>query len=100
MPKQKPTQIQDVNAQRDVVVGDQTVNYYVTQAIQVQPFTPPPNLAELRQTYLDHLGRTYRALDFKGIPQLDTFSRELLLEDVFVPLVARPDLPGGETWER
>jgi len=54
----------------------------------------------LRANYLSHLQRTWRALDFKGIPQLDTFSRELLLEDVYVPLVARPEMPAGETWDR
>ena len=100
MSKRKPTPIRDVSAQRDVVMGDQSVNYYVTAIIQVGAFVPPPDLAALRKTYLDHLRRSYRALDFKGIPQLDTFSRELLLEEVYVPLVARPELPGGETWER
>jgi formylglycine-generating enzyme required for sulfatase activity/energy-coupling factor transporter ATP-binding protein EcfA2 len=100
MSKRKPKQIRDVNAQRDVVMGNQTTNYYVTQVIQVQPFIPSLDLTALRQVYLDHLRRTYRALDFKGIPQLDTFSHELLLEEVYVPLVARPELPGGETWER
>ena len=59
-----------------------------------------PDLQALRSAYLDHLQRTYRALDFKGIPQLETFSRELLLEEVYVPLVARPDRPTGETWDR
>ncbi len=31
---------------------------------------------------------------------METLSRELLLEEVYVPLVARPELPKGETWER
>jgi len=57
-------------------------------------------LERLRANYVAHLQRTYHALDFKGIPQLDTFSRELLLEDVYVPLVARPEMPIGETWDR
>jgi formylglycine-generating enzyme required for sulfatase activity/energy-coupling factor transporter ATP-binding protein EcfA2 len=72
----------------------------VTQVIQMPPFTPPPDLEQLRRDYVDHLQRVYRALDFKGIPQLETLSRELLLEEVYVPLVARPELPKGETWER
>ncbi len=58
------------------------------------------DLKELRTKYLKFFQRTYRALDFKGIPQLDTITRELLLEEVYVPLVARPDLPPGETLER
>ncbi len=82
------------------VVGHDKITYNVTQVIQMPPFTPPPNLEQLRRDYLDHLLRAYRALDFKGIPQLETLSRELLLEEVYVPLVARPELPKGETWER
>ena len=54
----------------------------------------------LRQAYLEHLQRNYHALDFKGIPQLDTLAHELSLEEVYVPLLARPELPEGETWER
>src|SRR5512139_53090 len=82
------------------VVGRDKITYNVTQVIQMLPFTPPPDLEQLRRDYLDHLQRAYRALDFKGIPQLETLSRELLLEEVYVPLVARPELPRGETWER
>ena len=86
-----------VNAQCDVIVGDQ---YNIAQIIQGQPFVAPPNLEDLRATYLAFLLRAYRVLDFKGIPQLETFSRELQLEDVYVPLVARPEMPEGETWLR
>jgi formylglycine-generating enzyme required for sulfatase activity/energy-coupling factor transporter ATP-binding protein EcfA2 len=89
----------NVNVGGDVV-GRDKVTYNVTQVIQMPPFTPPPDLEQLRRDYLDHLRRAYRALDFKGIPQLETLSRELLLEEVYVPLVARPELPKGETWER
>ncbi|MGB8648720.1 MAG: SUMF1/EgtB/PvdO family nonheme iron enzyme [Anaerolineae bacterium] len=78
------------------IIGGNQINII----LQMQAFIPPSDLAELRTRYLDHLRRTYRALDFKGIPQLDSFSRELLLEEVYVPLVARPELPAGETWER
>jgi len=74
--------------------------YNVSVVLQMKPNEPPPDLAQLRTAYLAHLQRAYHALDFKGIPQLDTFSKELALEDVYVPLVARPDLPSGETWER
>lgn len=95
MPK-KPTQVNDINAQRDFIVGDQ-YNLFV-QHIGV--FSPPPNLAQLRKDYLAHLERSYRALDFKGIPQLRNITSELSLEEVYVPLLARPEIPDGETWER
>lgn len=82
----------------DKVARDKIVN--VSVVLQMKPNEPPPDLAQLRLDYLAHLQRAYHALDFKGIPQLDTFSKELALEDVYVPLVAQPDLPYGETWER
>jgi formylglycine-generating enzyme required for sulfatase activity/energy-coupling factor transporter ATP-binding protein EcfA2 len=87
-----------VHAGRDVIMGDQY--NFISNVLHMPGFEPPADLARLRADYLDHLRRTYRALDFKGIPQLETFSRELLLEDVYVPLVARAELPPGETWER
>jgi formylglycine-generating enzyme required for sulfatase activity/energy-coupling factor transporter ATP-binding protein EcfA2 len=87
----------NVHAGNDVVLRDQ---YNITQIIRIPSFTPPPDLEKLRADYLAHLCRNYRALDFKGIPQLDALTKELLLEEVYVPLVARPDAPEGETWER
>ena len=90
--------IGDVQAGRDVIMGGQY--NYVSLILQMPGYAPAPNLAQLRDEYLAHLQRTYRALDFKGIPQLDNLSRELLLEEVYVPLVARGELPAGETWER
>ena len=93
----KRINVNDVSAERDVIMGDQ-VN--ITYVLKMPAYEPPADLARLRTDYLAHLRRTYRALDFKGIPQLETFSRELLLEDVYVPLVARPEMPAGETWER
>jgi formylglycine-generating enzyme required for sulfatase activity/energy-coupling factor transporter ATP-binding protein EcfA2 len=91
--------VRDVNANRDVVMGDQS-NVNITYALKMEGYQPPSDLKQLRADYLDHLRRTYRALDFKGIPQLETFSREMLLEEVYVPLLARPEMPAGETWER
>jgi formylglycine-generating enzyme required for sulfatase activity/energy-coupling factor transporter ATP-binding protein EcfA2 len=81
----------------DVVGRDKITN--VTVTINMPGFTPPRDLEKLRADYLDHLRRSYRALDLK-LPQLENFTRELLLEDVYVPLLARPELPAGETWER
>lgn len=96
MPR-KTTRLNDVTADRDVVMGDQ----YIQFITQVGAFTPPPDLAQLRRDYLAHLERSHRALDFKGIPQLRNLTSELLLEEVYVPLLARPDLPAeGETWDR
>ena len=85
----------DVNVGGDVVGRDK-----ITVIINMRSYEPTPDLAQLKHNYLEHLQRAYRALDFKGIPQLETLSRELLLEEVYVPLVARPELPKGETWER
>ncbi len=91
----------DVNVGGDVVGRDKIVSTTYNIAVYFQgAFTAPPKLEQLRRDYLDHLQRVHRALDFKGIPQLETLSRELLLEEVYVPLVARPELPKGETWER
>jgi energy-coupling factor transporter ATP-binding protein EcfA2 len=83
---------------RDFIAGDQ-IN--ITRVMKAVPFQPPASLEDLRNSYLAHLQASFRALDFKGIPQLDTFSRELLLEDVYIPLLARPERPdAGETWQR
>ncbi len=60
---------------------------------------PASALAQQRANYLAYLRRIHRAVDLK-LPQLENFTRELLLEDVYVPLLARPELPTGETWER
>ncbi|MGB8647077.1 MAG: SUMF1/EgtB/PvdO family nonheme iron enzyme [Anaerolineae bacterium] len=91
------TRVQGDLVGRDKVTAE-TIN--ITYALQMPAFAPPSDLAQVRADYLEHLRRTYRVLDFKGIPQLDTFTRELLLEEVYVQLVARPELPAGETWER
>jgi formylglycine-generating enzyme required for sulfatase activity len=96
MPK-KSLDLHDINAQRDVVMGDQT---NITYVIQVPGFQPPADLNALSDAYLAHLRRTHHAVDFRGILQLQSFSRELLLEDVYVPLLARPEQPAGETWVR
>ncbi len=96
--KSSAKQVGDITAARDAILGDQINN--ITLVLQMGAFTPPPDLAQLRADYLDHLRRAYRALDFKGIPQLRTLPIELMLEEVYVPLLARPELPAGETWER
>jgi formylglycine-generating enzyme required for sulfatase activity/energy-coupling factor transporter ATP-binding protein EcfA2 len=72
----------------------------VTQIIQVAAFVPQADLGQSKAAYLSFLKGAYRALDFRGIRQLDSFAREMLLEEVYVPLVARPEAPEGDTWER
>lgn len=89
MTGQKKNNIDDINASRDVIMGDQ-YNLFVQH---IGAFTPPPNLIQLRRDYLAHIQRSYRALDFKGIPQLRNLTSELSLEEVYVPLLARPDQP-------
>ncbi len=91
-----PQALHDIHAQRDAILGNQINHIY----LQMPAFQPPPDLEALRRAYLAHLQRTYHALDFKGIPQLKTFAQELALEEVYVPLVARPEMPHGDTWER
>jgi len=59
-----------------------------------------PDLSRLRADYLAHLQHSHHALDFKGIPHLSTLTNVLALEDVYIPLLARPELPTGESWER
>jgi formylglycine-generating enzyme required for sulfatase activity len=86
-----------VQVQGDMISAGQ---YNISHIIQVPAFIPPPDLDQLRQDYLLHIGNTYRPLDFKGMPQLQSYSREIALDDIYVPLLARPELPEGETWER
>ena len=101
MPEKKSTNF-DGGTQIGTFVGGDQFNEYknVTQIIQLPGFVPPPNLEALRGEYLAYLQRTYRVLDFKGIPQFDAVAHELLLDEVYVPLLARPEMPGGETWNR
>jgi hypothetical protein len=60
------------------------------------------NLKKLHDDYCRYLHETYRTLDFKGIPLPDAVGKTagLRLQDVYVPVRARPDLPEGETWQR
>lgn len=82
----------------DTFIGNNQIN--ISYQLKIPAFQSPPDLAALRQAYLTHLQNGYRALDFKGVPQLDNFPHELLLEEVYVPLLAQPEAPSGETIER
>jgi formylglycine-generating enzyme required for sulfatase activity/energy-coupling factor transporter ATP-binding protein EcfA2 len=67
---------------------------------QLAPFQPPPDLAKLRAVYVDYLLNSHRYLDFKGVPQVEKVAAQLPLEEVFVPLHARPTAPEADTWRR
>ena len=62
----------DLTIGGDVVGRDKITNITVT--INMPGFKPPPDLEKLRADYLDHLRRSYRALDLK-LPQLENFTR-------------------------
>lgn len=52
------------------------------------PFTPPPDLVQLRTDYLTYLRDSYRYLDMKGIRQVQQVTQQLALTAVYVPLKA------------
>jgi len=79
--------------------GEQHEIHQEITIIQKSP-EPPPDLDALRQDYLAHLCRACRHLDFKGIPQVERVATLLPLEGVYVGLLARQELPEGETWAR
>ncbi|HET91329.1 MAG TPA: NACHT domain-containing protein [Chloroflexi bacterium] len=100
-----PTQIDGSHVGGDVDVQDGStfagrdlVQYNFT--FQLTPFRPPPDLADLRAAYVDYLSSTHRHLDFKGVPQVEKVAALLPLEEVFVPLHARPAAPEADTWRR
>ena len=91
----------DKHIHGDEVHGDKVGGDKVGRDKLVIVQTPPeasPDLDALRETYLAHLRRTYRHLDFKGIPQVDRVATLLPLDEVYVGLQAQPELPPGETW--
>jgi formylglycine-generating enzyme required for sulfatase activity/energy-coupling factor transporter ATP-binding protein EcfA2 len=81
-----------------IFAGRDLVQYNFT--FQVTPFRPPPDLAALRAAYTDYLLSAHRYLDFKGVPQVEKVATLLPLEEVFVPLHARPTAPEADTWRR
>jgi hypothetical protein len=64
------------------------------------PFVaPPPDIAELRNTYVTYLRKSFRSLDLKGIPGVVEAVRKtagIELESIFVPLKFRCGLSSGE----
>ncbi|RMG62679.1 MAG: NACHT domain-containing protein, partial [Calditrichaeota bacterium] len=59
-----------------------------------------PDLQKARKRYLDYLTERYQYLELKGMGVSDRVPLRLRLQDVYVPLFARMELPRGETWER
>lgn len=88
----------DVALTDSTFAGRDLVQYNFT--FQVVPFRPTPDLAKLRTAYIDYLLSTHRYLDFKGVPQVEKVAALLPLEEVFVPLHARPAAPEADTWRR
>ena len=58
------------------------------------------DLKEARKFYLNYLIERYQYLELKGMGVSDRVPLKLRLQDVYVPLLARVELPRGETWER
>ena len=73
----------DIHA-HNVITG---IQHNLTVIFQ-QPFTPPPDLAQLRTDYLACLRDSYRYLDIKGIRQVQQVTQQLALTAVYVPLKA------------
>ena len=96
MPKNKELNITQVSSQHNTTL-DEHYNQFIHQ---MGAFTPASDLIYLRKNYLAHVERTHHALDFKGFQYLHILPNELAVEDVYVPLLLRPELPEGDTWER
>jgi formylglycine-generating enzyme required for sulfatase activity len=102
MNRQERDQYQAIRAEDSAIgaIGGEGHEIYQEITIVQAPAETPPDLAALRHAYLAHLRRAYRYLDFKGIPQVERVAALLPLEGVYVGLLARPELPEGETWAR
>jgi formylglycine-generating enzyme required for sulfatase activity len=55
---------------------------------------------DTRSRYLDFLCTRYAMLDFKGMGMADRVALQLPIEQMYVPLKARVEMPKGETWAR
>ena len=90
----------DIHA-HNVITG---IQHNLTVIFQ-QPFTPPPDLAQLRTDYLACLRDSYRYLDIKGIRQVQQVTQQLALTAVYVPLKANANhlaaaRVAGRQWRR
>ena len=118
------TQIQKLQAGRDIVGRDQIVqaseggtaiqgdvnNSAIIHAQTVvladrlwrdlQPGLPAPDLSAATSAYLNFLVDRHYYLSLKGMGVSDRIPVRLSLLNVYVPLRARLELPEGETWKR
>ncbi len=87
-------------AQADEFVGRDKIQIVVN--FQAAPFdlSAEPDLDQLRADYLTYLRDAYRYLDMRGVPQVERVTFQLPLDDVYVPLLARPEMPEADTWLR
>jgi len=59
-----------------------------------------PNLDEMRANYLAFLAQRYEYLDLGGIaPRVQNRTVKLRMEDIFVPIEARPEISARGRWE-
>ncbi|MGD8457516.1 MAG: SUMF1/EgtB/PvdO family nonheme iron enzyme [Anaerolineales bacterium] len=60
------------------------------------------HLGKLNDNYRRFLIDSHNNMDFKGARLLEAIEKDIILalEDIFVPLLARPEMPEGETWQR
>jgi formylglycine-generating enzyme required for sulfatase activity len=99
--KAKNRSVQDVQ-QSLVFTGDKNVlildeNFFRRVMGET---SPPENLRQATERYLQYLLERYRYLDFKGMGIADRVPLRLELQNLYVPLKARIELPRGETWTR
>ncbi len=90
----------DVNPGADFIGRDKITIHLTYPAA---PFRPDDlDLRQTRTRYLQALQEHTTRLDFKGLRLIETIEKAsgLSLEDVYVPLRARPDRPESETWPR
>jgi predicted NACHT family NTPase len=65
--------------------------------VNLNVYTPPTDLKQLRTDYLNYIRRTHYILDFKGISQVGSIPLTVSLESVYTPLFALPEVPITET---
>ncbi len=92
---------------RDAVAGDKinvagdlliTDPDRLWRAIRRQ--APTPDLHQATKRYLTYVVDRYRYLDLKGMGVSERVPLRLPLDEMYVPLKARIELPEGETWSR
>lgn len=85
-----------------VVTGDKNTFILDAEAFHnmLGQTAPREDLQQATQRYLQYLVDRYCYLDFKGMGISDRVPLRLHLEDLYVPLKSRIELPPGETWAR